>query len=423
MLHENIKLALSGLAANKLRSFLTMLGIIIGIASIIAIMTVSDAMNNSLKSSMGDMGANNIEYYLTAKMNPDTGEYPDEPRKMKNDDYITDEKMTEILKQFKGKIEGISLTEEIGSVKVMDQKKYANISLIGMNSTAITKKHLKMLAGRTFEKSEFLNSGKTAIVSDRYINNLFDGDIEAALGKTMEVQLDNKYYKYTIVGVYEYQQAGGSSQNMGNPNDITTDAYIPLRTASAQNKSLGQYTSFSVLAAKDEDPDMLTYSIKDFINDRYYKNNDTYEIDGYSMKAELESMNSMMNTQKLAFVGIGALSLLVGGIGVMNIMIVSITERTREIGTRKALGATNGDIRFQFITESIIVCMIGGIAGIVSGLILGMVISNIMNYKGVPSVPGIIACVLFSVAFGVFFGFYPADRAAKMNPIEALRYE
>ncbi len=422
MLRENVKLALSALCANKLRSFLTMIGIIIGIASIIAIMTVSDAMNNSLKSSMGDMGANVMEFYLTEKPDPTTGEYRQETRKMKDSDYISDEGMTDILKQFRGKIEGISLTDEVGSLKVTDQKKYANISLIGMNSTAVKKKHLKILSGRTFEKAEFQNAGKTAIVSDRYVNNMFDGDTEAALGKTIEVELDNKYYQYTIIGVYEYQQSVGS-RNTGNPKDITTEAYIPHRTAEAQSKILGKYSNFSILAAKDEDPEMLLYTIKDFINNRYYNNNDTFEIDGYSMKAELESMNDMMNTQKMAFVGIGALSLLVGGVGVMNIMIVSITERTREIGTRKALGATNGDIRFQFITESIIVCMIGGIIGIIAGLLLGLGISNAMNFKGTPSISGIIICVLFSVAFGVFFGFYPADRAAKMNPIEALRYE
>ncbi|SKB69472.1 putative ABC transport system permease protein [Lachnospiraceae bacterium] len=422
MLRENVKLALSALCANKLRSFLTMIGIIIGIASIIAIMTVSDAMNNSLKSSMGDMGANVMEFYLSEKPDPITGEYRSEVRKLKNSDYVTDEGLAEILKQFQGKIEGISLTNEAGNLKVTDQKKYANISLVGMNSTAITKKHLKLLSGRSFEKSEYQNAGKTAIVSDRYVNNMFDGDTESALGKTIEVELDNKYYQYTIVGVYEYQQSGGS-QNTGNPKDVTTDVYIPLRTIAAQCKLLGQYTNFSILAAKDEDPEMLIYEIKDYINRRYYTNNDSFEIDGYSMKAELESMNDMMNTQKMAFVGIGALSLLVGGVGVMNIMIVSITERTREIGTRKALGATNGDIRFQFITESIIVCMIGGIIGIIAGLLLGLGISNAMNFKGTPSISGMIICVLFSVAFGVFFGFYPADRAAKMNPIEALRYE
>ncbi len=423
MLHENIKLALSGLLSNKLRSLLTMLGIIIGIASIIAIMIVSDAMNNSLKTSMGDMGANVIEYYVTQKMDPVTGEYSDNPRKMKDSDYVTEDMFNDILTQFRGQLEGISISQEVGSVKVTDKKNYANISLYGMNSTAITKKHLKILEGREFEKAEFLNAGKTVIVSDKYVDNMFNGDYEKALGSTVEVEFDNKYYQYTIVGVYEYQKENASGQSIGNPKDISTDAYIPLRTASAQSKSLGQYGEFSVLTAKDADPDTLFYGIKDYINGKYYKNNDTFEVDGFNMQAELESMNNMMDAQKMAFIGVGALSLLVGGIGVMNIMIVSITERTREIGTRKALGATNNDIRFQFITESIILCMIGGFIGIVSGLTLGIVISGMMHFKGIPSIPGMIACVLFSVAFGVFFGFYPADRAAKMNPIEALRYE
>ena len=141
------------------------------------------------------------------------------------------------------------------------------------------------------------------------------------------------------------------------------------------------------------------------------------------MKEEIKSMESMLNTQTYAFMAVGAISLLVGGIGVMNIMVVSITERTREIGTRKALGATNGFIRLQFITEAVVVCLIGGIIGVITGEIFGLVANKIMNTTGSISINGIIICVLFSMVFGVFFGFYPANKAAKLNPIEALRYE
>ena len=147
---------------------------------------------------------------------------------------------------------------------------------------------------------------------------------------------------------------------------------------------------------------------------------DSQRIDLASL---LDSMTSMMSTVSLGISAIAALSLLVGGIGVMNIMMVSVTERTREIGTRKALGAPASAIRMQFITESVILCLIGGFIGIVLGLALGTVLSNVVGYAAKPSIAAILIAVGFSMAIGVFFGYYPANKAAKLDPIEALRYE
>lgn len=134
-------------------------------------------------------------------------------------------------------------------------------------------------------------------------------------------------------------------------------------------------------------------------------------------------MTEMLDTISIAISIIAGISLLVGGIGVMNIMLVSITERTREIGTRKALGATNGSIRLQFIMESIVICLLGGFIGIILGLVLGAIVVEVMGYAASPSVGGIIFAVSFSIFIGVFFGYYPANKAAKLNPIDALRYE
>ena len=141
------------------------------------------------------------------------------------------------------------------------------------------------------------------------------------------------------------------------------------------------------------------------------------------MESMLSSMTEMLNTISIAISIIAGISLLVGGIGGMNIMLVSITERTREIGTRKALGATNGSIRLQFIMESIVICLLGGFIGIILGPLLGAVAVEIMGYAASPSVGGIIFAVSFSIFIGVFFGYYPANKAAKLNPIDALRYE
>ena len=142
-----------------------------------------------------------------------------------------------------------------------------------------------------------------------------------------------------------------------------------------------------------------------------------------SMETMLDSMDSIMSTINIALSVIAGISLLVGGIGVMNIMLVSVTERTREIGTRKALGATNGNIRIQFVVESMIVCLIGGVIGIILGTILGYVGSSLMGVVAFPSASSIALAVGFSLAIGIFFGYYPANKAAMLDPIEALRYE
>ena len=159
------------------------------------------------------------------------------------------------------------------------------------------------------------------------------------------------------------------------------------------------------------------------MNSQFYNTNEDYQISTTTMSTMTSSMNSMIQTVSIAIAFIAGISLLVGGIGVMNIMLVSITERTREIGTRKALGAKNSSIRFQFIIESVVLCLVGGFLGIVVGLILGAVAASLLGYSASAPIMAIIVSVLFSMTIGVFFGYYPANKAAKMDPIEALRYE
>ena len=244
----------------------------------------------------------------------------------------------------------------------------------------------------------------------------------AALGEEITVVISNKYYHYTIVGVYEYEESTSSFSN-SSEEDISTELYLPLQTAISQNHSDGGFSQITIVTKTGTDTEAFMTEMEDFFNNRYYRNNENYEISAFSMESVVSSMTDMLSTISIAISIIAGISLLVGGIGVMNIMLVSITERTREIGTRKALGATNGSIRLQFIVESIVICLIGGIIGIITGITLGMVAVKIMGYDASPSVTGIILSVGFSAAIGIFFGYYPANKAAKMNPIEALRYE
>ena len=424
MLFDDILMAVSELKSNKMRSLLTMLGIVIGIASVIAIMTVGDSMNTAMTKSMSEMGANNIDVYIVPKNSIDGEE--DETtntREMKEKDYITEQMFTDIQNRYSDKLQGISLNKTVGQADIETNAKKASVNITGLNACALQTKKLTLKAGRTFTKEDFDNLNKTAIVSDKYIEKIYGKQApETIIGRQLESTIDGKYYSYTIIGIYEYKESSGDFTQMGE-NGLITDCYIPLKTALAQTNETYKFQDIELVAKTDVDTTALATEIADYLNNTYYKENDAYKVYAYSMKKIIDQYTNMLGTVKLAISAIAAISLLVGGIGVMNIMVVSITERTREIGTRKALGATNTSIRIQFIMESIVLCIIGGIIGIILGLCLGMLGSHLLHYPGVPSVKGVLISVLFSAAFGIFFGYYPANKAANMNPIEALRYE
>ena len=428
LLFENILLALTSLKANKTRSFLTMLGIIIGIASVITIMTIGESMSASVSDSMSSLGATNVTIQVSRKRSrterSDSGfNFNRGPGRsaMTKDDYITLEMIQKFGEEFSGRIDGIILTESVGSGQIKHLNDYANVDITGYNSYGLEKQDRTMLSGRKFTDIDQNESRKVCVVSDYLVENMFGGDVDAALGEQITAVVSNKYYHYTIVGVY--QVSDKEEYDKDENYDDSSTLYLPLETAVEQTHTQNRFSTVTAVGATDEDIDALMDDIKEFFNGRYYRNNENYEVSCTSLATLLDELTSMFSTISLAISLIAGISLLVGGIGVMNIMLVSVTERTKEIGTRKALGATNSSIRVQFIMESIMLCMVGGIIGIILGMIFGAVASTLMEFTAKPPVNGMIISVLFSMAIGIFFGYYPANKAAKMNPIDALRYE
>ncbi|MCR5627425.1 MAG: ABC transporter permease [Lachnospiraceae bacterium] len=431
LIFENILLALNGLRANKTRSLLTMLGIIIGIASVITIMTVGESMTASLTSEMSSMGATNVTIGVSMKesayMTDESGRsFNSGPHRteMTDDDYIDADMLKSLQTYFGDKIENIQKTASVGSGTVQYGGKTSAVNVSGVNNDTLEAAELTMKAGKLFTDRDQESAKKIAIVSDYMLNEVYGADVndvEEYLGKQISVVMNNKFYHYTIVGIYEYDE---SNETYSFESTTSTSLYIPLITGFNELHTRERYNEVTVATVAGINLDDFMVEIEDYLNEVYYRNNDNFEVNCYSLSSMLESMTEMMSTISVAISVIAGISLLVGGIGVMNIMLVSIQERTREIGTRKALGATNSSIRMQFIVESIVLCIVGGVIGIIIGLIAGSIAAQkLAEVDATAPINGIILSVGFSVAIGVFFGYYPANKAAKMNPIDALRYE
>ena len=427
-------MALASVRSNKMRSLLTMLGIIIGIAAVITIVTLGNSMTGTVTDSMSGMGVSNITVSVTQKSSDDTSGTAQGVtlrRFMDNtpgaEDLITDEMLAEFTAAFPDQVNRIELSQEVGDgtiAKYGDPDTTIHASVSGSNAAALLamEDNTAILAGRWLDDEK--DAGRqVAVVSEKFVQQAIGGSNIDAIGKSFTLTINKNLYTFYITGVYEYtEDIYASMFGITDDDQIQTNLYIPMDVAKSIAGADAGYQSVTVVAASGVDVTSFVDTVGSYFAS-YYTYNDSWTASASSISSLVESMTEMLGTLSLGISAIAAISLLVGGIGVMNIMLVSVTERTREIGTRKALGAPGAAIRMQFITESVILCMIGGIIGVALGISLGALLSSVVGMAAKPSIASIIIAVGFSMGIGVFFGYYPANKAAKLNPIDALRYE
>jgi len=410
-LRENIILAVEGLQHNKMRALLTMLGIIIGIASVITIASVGSAVSRSFTVSLNKIGGKTIAAYVSQRD-------VDGNATMSGSDLITEDMVTQFRGRFANEIKSIGISSTVGTGTLDDLQK-TQVKISGANGDNLAIQNQNLTAGRNLTSDDIVNERRVTVIPEALSQSYFGRD--DAVGETLTLNYKDSVYRLKVVGVYTKDT---SSMNMNSGGSNNPEIYLPVSLANILSGTTTQgYSSMTIIAYSEVDSDALSKSISSWFDNHYYSNNTDFTVKTENMDKFTGEITSMLGTLSLAIGLIAGISLLVGGIGVMNIMLVSVTERTREIGIRKALGASNSDIRVQFIVESIIICIIGGAIGVVFGGIFGAIAGIFIKMAVYPTLPSIIIAVAFSMAIGVFFGYYPANRAAKMNPIDALRYE
>ena len=441
MFWENIKEAVTSISSNKMRSLLTMLGIIIGISSVIIITTIGGSIQSTLTATMNSLGGNMVQAYVEARYPENDEDWATwEQPEMTDSDYVTQDMIDGLIEKYPDEVTGVAAQNYLGSGTIKDDadsKNYANVNIDGITPEYLEYMKLEMHAGRNLTKADNQGKKRVCLIADTMAERYFAG--KDPIGETLSVATsDGGIFDFVVVGVYVYNQALFGKVDTSIPEkDRVTELMIPLQTCfKLQGTDRTGYDYFNLMIDPLADVNQATTDVLSYF-DEMYANNKNFHVSAYNMASDLGMINTVLNVITIAVSGIAAISLIVGGVGVMNIMLVSITERTREIGVRMALGAKRRTIRMQFVIEAIMLCLIGGIIGILIGIgigallgkVAGFVIQNMYsqyaNYIMTvhPSVTAIMLSLFFSMLTGVFFGYYPANKASKMEVIDALRYE
>lgn len=402
LIFDLFKMAVRSLIANKMRTFLTALGIIIGVASVISMISIGEGAKRETLSTISKFGTNIIS------VRP--GEKKSRHVRSGQVETLTFED-AKAIEEHVGLITGVAAQVYKGAqIKFGNKNSSSTIRGTGRNYARLA--NYQMDKGRYFNLQEVNTSRRVAVIGATVVKNLFGGPIDP-IGETIKINGNN----YLIIGT----TVAKGALSWFDPDD---QVFIPVTTA--QKRQFGQdyLQTIDIQAENIEDIEVIKSSIETLLRRRHNLPDD--KENDFHVQNSAEWLNSWGNAAKTfqyLLGGIAAISLMVGGIGIMNIMLVSVTERTREIGIRIAIGARKREIRKQFLIESVVVSVLGGGVGILIGLGISRIVSQMSGWDTIVSVNSILLAFGFSVGIGVFFGFYPANKAANLNPIDALRYE
>ena len=403
MLGENMIMAFHAIMANKMRSFLTMLGIIIGIGSVISIVSIGDTMRGLFADLYKDAGATQAVVSIGYNVED-----------VRDSDYFTLDELDKIKEVFGDEISYIDSYASVNS-EVLAGRTNMKFDFQGIDWNFSDVQPVTMISGRYLNEGDILGRKKNVVIEEESARKLFG--TENAVGKTFRTTVYGDTDMYTVVGVYKKEMSAFQKLLSGGSGD-TGSAYIPYTLLTWPNDQF----YYCRLYAK-EGTDMVNFMSRLTVYLGKIKNRNAGDFYTSTVADEMGSIDSLMGGLSMAVGGIAAISLLVGGIGIMNIMLVSVTERTREIGIRLAIGALEREVLLQFLIEALMLGCMGGALGVLAALGVSKALAV---YMGVPFIfsPGInLLAFTVSALTGVVFGFFPARRAAKLDPIEAVRHE